>query len=360
MLVVQHLIMYFQIFLMLQLETIEEFNEKGLYTVLFFILSLLPMHFMLGQSIHEKHSGRPVATYSIVAMDSAAGEIGVAVQSHWFSVGPIVAWGKAGIGVVATQSFVDISYGALGLELMEGGKTAEEALNALIETDEHSEVRQVAMLDVQGNVAAHTGSSCIPEAGDLQGTGYSVQANMMESSEVWPEMSKAFKQTEGDLAQRLITSMQAAEAAGGDIRGKQSAAMLIVKMHPEGPAYQNVVLDLRVDDHEQPLQEMRRLLKLHRAYVHMNNGDLALEEGNVSKALGEYSAAEAMFPENLEMKFWHAVSLVNVERTAEAIPMFRDIFRQDDNWAELLRRLVDAGQIQASDSEVQSIIKKSQ
>jgi uncharacterized Ntn-hydrolase superfamily protein len=242
---------------------------------------------------------------------------------------------------------------------MEGGKTAGQALKALVETDEHSDVRQVAMLDVSGSIAAHTGARCIPAAGDLQGEHYSVQANMMEKSAVWPAMSQAFENTDGDLAEKLMSAMEAAQAEGGDIRGKQSAAMLIVKTEPEGPAYQNVVLDLRVEDHEEPLTEMRRLLRLHRAYVHMNNGDLALEEGNVSKALDEYSAAEAMFPENLEMKFWHAVSLVNVDRVDEAIPMFREIFKADDNWADLLSRLVDVGQIQATEKEVKTIIRKS-
>ena len=325
-----------------------------------FVLNLFTMtNIATGQIVKEKHSGKPVSTYSIVAIDTAAGEMGVAVQSHWFSVGSIVAWGKAGVGVVATQSFVDISYGALGLELMEGGKTADQALRALIETDEHSNVRQVAMLDVDGNIAAHTGERCIPEAGDLQRAQYSVQANMMEKSTVWPAMSRAFENSDGDLAEKLMASMEAAQTEGGDIRGKQSAAMLIVKTEPQGPAYQNKVLDLRIEDHNEPITEMRRLLRLHRAYVHMNNGDLALEDGNVSKALEEYSAAEAMFPENLEMKFWHAVSLVNVDRVDEAVPMFREIFKADDNWADLLARLVDVGQIQATEQEVKTILRKS-
>jgi uncharacterized Ntn-hydrolase superfamily protein len=187
---------------------------------------------------------RPVATYSIVARDPATGELGVAVQSHWFSVGPIVPWAEAGVGAVATQSFVDPSYGPLGLDLMRAGKSATEALSGLVESDAHPEVRQVAMIDARGNVAAHTGANAIIAAGHQTGENYSVQANLMESSTVWPAMADAFETASGDLAERLLAALEAAEAEGGDIRGRQSAALLVVSGEPTGRPWVDRTFDL--------------------------------------------------------------------------------------------------------------------
>ena len=177
---------------------------------------------------------RPVSTYSIVALDPETGELGVAVQSHWFSVGALVPWARAGVGAVATQSLVEPGYGPLGLELMAAGKTASQALDALKVADAHPEIRQVAMVDAEGNVAAHTGDNCIPEAGHRTGENYSVQANLMANDTVPDAMARAFESAEGDLAARLLAALQAAEAAGGDIRGKQSAAILVVSGEPTG------------------------------------------------------------------------------------------------------------------------------
>lgn len=286
---------------------------------------------------------RPVHTYSIVARDPVTGEMGVAVQSHWFSVGSIVTWGEAGVGVVATQSFVDPSYGPLGLALMKAGKTAEQALAALKLADEHPEVRQVAFLDVHGNVAAHTGKKAIPGAGHIVGENFSVQANLMLNDKIWPAMAKAYRESKGDLAERMMAALEAAQAAGGDIRGQQSAAMIIVKSKSTGQPWADRVLELRIEDHPEPIKELRRLIKVHRAYQHMNEGDLAIEHGDEAKALQEYSAAEEMFPGNLEMKFWHAVSLVNMGRVEESLPLFDEIFAQDENWKELLPRLPGVG-----------------
>ncbi|HIF83464.1 MAG TPA: DUF1028 domain-containing protein, partial [Candidatus Marinimicrobia bacterium] len=182
----------------------------------------------------------PVHTYSIVALDEKTGELGVAVQSHWFSVGSLVPWAKAGVGAVATQSFVKVDYGPDGLKLMEGGMSAESALNKLVLEDEGEAVRQVAMIDVKGNVAAHTGSKCIYAAGHQIGNNYSVQANLMENETVWPAMAKAFENTEGDLADKMMAALYAAEGEGGDIRGKQSAAMLIVTGEPTGVPWKDV------------------------------------------------------------------------------------------------------------------------
>lgn len=299
---------------------------------------------------------RPVHTYSIVARDPATGEMGVAVQSHWFSVGPLVPWGEAGVGVVATQSFVDPSYGPLGLSLMRGGRTAEQALEALTRSDPHPEVRQVAMLDANGNVAAHTGESCIQDAGHIVGENFSVQANLMLSDEVWPAMANAFREAEGDLADRMMAALEAAQAAGGDIRGSQSAAILVVAGESTGRPWADTLMNLRVEDHQRPLEELRRLIRLHRAYAHMNRGDLAVEEGDSEAALEEYAAAEAMFPDNLEMKFWHAVALVNMDRIEESLPLFRAVFAKDENWATLLPRLPEAGVLQADEATLRTIL----
>lgn len=286
---------------------------------------------------------RPVNTYSIVARDPATGELGVAVQSHWFSVGPIVPWAEAGVGAVATQSFVDPSYGKLGLDLMRVGRTAPEALKGLLAADSGSAVRQVAMIDAQGRVAAHTGERCIAAAGHIVGENFSVQANMMEKDTVWPAMAKAFREAKGDLAARMMAALEAAEAAGGDIRGKQSAALIVVSGKPTGKSWIDRKFDLRVDDHPKPLEELKRLLTLQRAYNLMNEGDLAVERNDAKAALEAYSGAEALVPGNAEMVFWHAVSLVNMNRVDEALPLFQKIFKMDPRWRELLTRLPKAG-----------------
>lgn len=286
---------------------------------------------------------RPVHTYSIVARDPNTGELGVAVQSHWFSVGPIVAWAEAGVGAVATQSFVDPSYGKLGLDLMRAGKSAPDSLKALIAGDEGREVRQVAMIDAQGRVDAWTGKNDIQAAGHIIGKNYSVQANLMLNDKVWPAMSKAFENTQGDLADRMLAALEAAQAAGGDIRGKQSAALIVVTGKPVGQAWKDRVFDLRVDDSPEPLMELRRLVKLQRAYNHMNAGDLAVEHKDNEGALREYSAAEKLVPDNAEMIYWHAIALVNMGRVDESLPLFRRVFALDPNWATLTPRLPKSG-----------------
>ena len=327
---------------------------------------------------------RPVSTFSIVARDPQTGEIGVAVQSHWFAVGQIVPWAEAGVGAVATQSFVDPSYGKLGLDLMRSGRTAEETLHGLLEADSHSSVRQVAIIDVTGRVAAWTGGRDIPAAGhhvpemmcpegcaygtwsrfpcrslpdksdDGCGQGnigktYSVQANLMSNDKVWPAMAKAFEESKGDLAERLLAALDAAQSVGGDIRGRQSAALIVVKAKSSGKPWEDRIFDLRVDDAEYPLKELRRLVALQRAYNRMNAGDLAVEHKDNEGALREYAAAEAIAektegvpPSRLaEMRFWHAVALANMKRVEESLPIFQKVFAGPDgaNWRELVGRL---------------------
>ncbi len=286
---------------------------------------------------------RPVHTFSIVARDPATGEMGVAVQSHWFSVGSNVTWAEAGVGAVATQSFVDPSYGRNGLELMGGGASAEEALKSLLAKDEGRDVRQVAMVDARGRVAAHTGAKCIEAAGDHTGANYSVQANLMSNARVWPAMARAFESAKGDLAERMLAALDAGQAAGGDIRGRQSAAIIVVKAVSTGKPWADRIFDLRVDDSPEPLKELRRLVRLQRAYNHMNAGDAAVERKDNEGALREYGAAERLVPDNIEMVYWHAVALANMNRVAEALPLFRRVFNAEPNWRTLTPRLVKSG-----------------
>ena len=299
---------------------------------------------------------RPLHTFSIVARDSATGEMGVAVQSHWFSVGPLVPWAEAGIGAVATQSFVDPAYGPLGLELMRSGKSAPQALTSLLASDPAPDVRQVAMIDAHGNVAAHTGGKCIQSAGHMTGEQFSVQANLMLNDRIWPAMAKAYRETKGDLADRMLAALEAAQAAGGDIRGKQSAAIIIVKGTSTGQPWKDRIMDLRIDDAAEPLKELRRLIGVHRAYQHENAGDLAVEKNDVEGALREYSAAERMMPENIEMKYWHAVALVNVGRIDESLPLFKTIFAADPNWIELTPRLPKVELLKADEAGMRKIL----
>lgn len=299
---------------------------------------------------------RPVHTFSIVARDPNTGELGVAVQSHWFSVGSVVPWAEAGVGAVATQSFVDPSYGPLGLAIMRSGRSAPDALKALLAGDEGRDVRQVAMIDSLGRVDAWTGKSDIQSAGHHVGKDYSVQANLMANDRIWPAMAAAFETTKGDLAERMLAALDAAQAAGGDIRGRQSAALIIVTGKPTGQAWKDRIFDLRVDDHDQPLKELRRLVTLQRAYNHMNAGDLAVEKKDNEGALREYGAAEKLVPDNAEMIYWHAVALVNMGRVDESLPLFKRVFAMDRNWIELTPRLPKSGLLPDDPKVIQRIV----
>jgi uncharacterized Ntn-hydrolase superfamily protein len=314
---------------------------------------------------------RPVSTYSIVARDPATGQLGVAVQSHWFAVGQIVPWAEAGVGAIATQSFVDPAYGKLGLDLLRAGKSAPDALRALLAGDPACEVRQVGFIDATGTVATFTGARDIVAAGGIAsaatstqetkcgshggtlsiGKDFAVQANLMENDKVWPAMEKAYRESTGDLADRMLAALDAAQAVGGDIRGKQSAALVVVGAKSTGRSWQDRLFDVRVDDAPNPLAELRRLVALQRAYNHMNAGDLAVEHKNHEAALREYKKAEeiasstAGIPQSrlAEMTYWHAVSLVNMGRTDEALPLFARVFKLEPSWRELTPRLRRAG-----------------
>ena len=305
----------------------------------------------------KKESGL-AHTFSIVARDPRTGEMAVGVQSHWFSVGTSVSWGQAGVGVVATQSFVDKGYGIKGLELMKAGKTAPESLKQLLAADSGREVRQVAMIDANGNVNAFTGKNCIDYASHIVGTNYSVQSNMMLNDKVCKAMAKAFESGEGKpLAERVVGALQAGQAVGGDIRGKQSAAILVVAGKSSDKPWNDRLIDLRVDDHVKPLDELNRLLRLFRAYQHMDRGDLATEKNDMKLAMGEYGAAMKMFPANLEMKYWTAITLANNKRVAESLTILRKIYLQDPNWRELTKGLPKVGLLNVSKQDFKALTK---
>ncbi|TDH27024.1 DUF1028 domain-containing protein [Segetibacter sp. 3557_3] len=325
---------------------------KKMFSLVFTVIGM----FAQGQ-VYKKSA--PLAhTYSIVARDSVTGEMAIGVQSHWFSVGTAVPWAEAGVGAVATQSFVDKSYGPKGLALLKKGMTARQVLDSLLIADEGRDVRQVAIVDSKGNIAAHTGKKCIQYASHLVGDGFSVQSNMMLGNKVNDYMYAAFKQSAGKpIAERVLLAMEAAEKAGGDIRGKQAAALIVVKAETTSEPWNERTTDLRVDDHPLPLKELRRLYNVHLAYLHMNNGDLAVEKNNMQLAMDEYNAAMKMFPANLEMKYWTAVTLANNKQLGKAMPMFKTIFGADKNWKELTRRLPAVGLLTVPEHELAQILK---
>jgi uncharacterized Ntn-hydrolase superfamily protein len=295
-------------------------------------------------------------TYSIVARDPETGNFGVAVQSHWFQVGPLVPWAEAGVGAVATQSFVKVDYGPEGLRLMRGGNPAAETLDRLLAEDPQKDVRQVAMVDAQGRVAAWTGPSCIAAAGHKLGDGYSVQANLMDKDTVWPAMARAYEASRGDFADRLLAALEAAEAEGGDIRGRQSAAILVVRARTTGKPWQDRLVDLRVDDHPAPLEELRRLLQLHRAYEEMNLGDEAFAEGEIEAAVQHYTRGTELAPHVAELPFWQAVTLFMAGREDEALPIFRDVFAREDRWRRLVPRLPASGLLPDDPEKIERIL----
>jgi uncharacterized Ntn-hydrolase superfamily protein len=295
------------------------------------------------------------ATFSIVARDSVTGEIGVAVQSHYFSVGSVVPWAEPGIGAVATQSLVEISYGPKGLDLMQGGRSADQALRELLGQDQHADVRQVAMVDSRGGIAVHTGDRCIPFAGDHAGAQYSVQANLMASEQVWPAMAKAYETATGDLADRLLAALDAGQKAGGDIRGQQSAAIVIVRGKRSNRPWSDRIMDLRVEDNPKPIAELHRLVTLWRAYRKEDDGDDLIAEGNVEGAMKAYSEAVQLAPGNVELLFWQAVTLWKLGKEKEATPIFKKVFASGPQWVVLVPRLVPAGLLDDDPASIKRI-----
>ena len=275
-------------------------------------------------------------TYSLVARDPGTGELGVAVQSHWFSVGSVVSWAEPGVGAVATQSIAEPAYGPRLLERLRDGQAPRAALDELLATDRQARFRQVAVVDATGTVAGHTGDGCIPEAGDIEGESFSAQANMMASADVWPAMAEAFESGSGPLPRRLLAALDAGEAAGGDVRGRQSAALVVVPA--KGEPWQRTV-ELRIEDHHDPLGELRRLLDLADAYAFATEGDDLVGEGRHAEVAERYRRAAELAPANAELLFWAGLALAqggDLESGAERV---RSAIEMHTGWRDLLARL---------------------
>jgi len=294
-------------------------------------------------------------TYSIVARDPETGQLGVAVQSHYFAVF-LVAWAEAGVGAVATQASGDPAYGKLGLDLMRARKSAPDALAGLLAADPMKNVRQVAMIDALGRVAAHTGSTTIPEAGHIVGDGFSVQANMMLKKTVWPAMAEVYRGAKGELVDRLLAALDAAEAEGGDIRGRQSAAIRIVEPKSTGRPWVDTIFDLRVDDAAEPLIEIRRLVAVRRAYIHMRLANEAAQRSDLDATEREFKAAERLIGDNPEMRYWHGISLLSLGKIDDGLAILREVGQRDRNWIELTLRLPDF--ISRADAALKDRVRK--
>lgn len=260
----------------------------------------------------------------------------MAVQSHWFSVGSIVPWARPGVGAVATQANAEASYGPRALELLGAGADAGEALARLVADDPGAATRQVAVLDSGGGAAVHTGESCVPFAGHVIGDGFSCQANMMASEEVWPAMAAAFSAAEGPLAGRLLEALDAAERAGGDIRGRQSAALLVAP--GEGDEWATTV-SLRVEDDPESLRELRRLLVVHEAYSLAAEGERLAEEGRYEEAAQRTMRAWELAPENPELRFWAGLGMAQGGLLEAGVEQVRAAIAAHPPWRELLERL---------------------
>jgi uncharacterized Ntn-hydrolase superfamily protein len=275
-------------------------------------------------------------TYSIVACDPETGAVGVAVQSHWFAVGPLVPWVRPGVGAVATQSIVEPGYGPALLDRLEAGEAPQDALDALVAEDAQAHYRQVAVVDARGRVAVHTGAGCMAHAGHDLGAGFCAQANMMGSPQVWPAMAQAFERASGPLERRLAAAMHAAEAQGGDVRGKQSCAIL-VSAGDGKPWYEAV--DLRVDDHPEPLAELDRLMDLRDAYALASEGDDLAGAGEHEAAGDRYERASRLAPENHELLFWAGLAAAQTGDMPTAVERVQRAIAMQPGWRELLDRL---------------------
>jgi len=271
----------------------------------------------------------------------------VAVQSHYFQVGPVVPWALAGVGAVATQSSVNVSFGPLGLDYMRAGYGAEDALKALLAADQDRESRQVALVDASGRVAAHSGSKCIPAAGHRIGEGFSVQANLMEKDTVWDAMFEAYTSSAEPLAERMMAALDAAEAEGGDIRGKQSAAMLVVTGKPSGREWEDRVIDLRVEDSPDPNAELRRLLRVRRAYAAASDADVAAEAGDQATAAVRLREALSLAPEMVELSFWGGLGMAQAGMVDAGCELMMTAVRKDRRWIETINRMVASDRLAA-------------
>ncbi|TVQ36286.1 MAG: DUF1028 domain-containing protein [Spirochaetaceae bacterium] len=308
----------------------------------------------IAMGVHQM--GEFAATYSIVAMDPATDEMGGAVQSHFFAVGHAVLWARAGVGVVATQSLINRQFGPDGLHLLAQGLDARDVLAVLLKSDSGADYRQVGVMDHLGNSAAHTGSLCIQEASHRRGPFFAAQANMMLHSGVPEAMETAFRQTSGPLAERLVAALAAAETLGGDIRGKQSAALVLVRANGSPSVASDELVNLHVEDHPKPVEELARLVSLYRGYQSLDAGDGAMERGNPDEAAHHYSHAHEALGANPEALFWHGIALLNSGKSAEGLRRLRPLFERNPAWLELTLRL-PASRLALLDADTEATLR---
>lgn len=283
-------------------------------------------------------------TYSIVARDPRTGRFGVAVQSHYLGVGPVVPWLEAGVGAIATQATVNISFGPVGLALLRAGRSAAEVVAACVASDEQASVRQLGVVDAHGSAAAHTGTKCIPACGHLVREGFSVQGNLLERDSCWPAMAAAYEQglAEGaPFVERLLRALEAAEREGGDVRGRQSAAIAVVGAAVETASWRGRLMDLRIEDHPDPVPELRRIVTMQQAYELLDDEGDAAKEGMAVEA--RYEEARRLAPEAYELVFWRAVELAKQGALEAARQEMRIAVAADQRWQTTLDHLAAAG-----------------
>jgi len=285
-------------------------------------------------------------TLSIVAVDKRSGEMGAAVLSQSFSVGSKTTWTEPGVGVVVAQGTVEPTYGPLGLALLKGGKTPPQALKSLLATDPRPGVRQVMVIDWRGRAAAHTGKGCLPESGYLAGRGFCVQASFVSAKRVWRSMSAAFRGGKGTLAERLVSALEAGEQASRGARrggGARSAAVMVVAALPTSTPWEGRLLDLRVEDGDAPLKELRGMLKVQEAYSHAATGEELLAKGDLERGGREFSKAMSLAPESSELKLWFALGMMRQGETKKAVSMMRSAVGRGQDLKAILRELASRG-----------------
>lgn len=290
-----------------------------------------------------------VPTYSIVAYDFETCELGVAVQSRYFSVGSVVPWAEAGVGAIATQSFVNVSYGPRGLELLRKGLRAEEVVKRLIDGDEGRDYRQLGIVDAKGNAAAYTGAKCLEWAGSKTGKGYSVQGNILASGEVVSAMAEAYEFTRGKLAERLVAALEAGERAGGDARGRQSSALLVVKEGCGRGGYGDRLVDLRVEDHPDPVGELKRLLNLHKVYYLIDEAELRFTQGRLEEAVLQIEEALKIHPRCDDAYLDLGLIYLKAKKPKEAAEAFRKAIEINPKIIAVVRQIPKLGLVDVSE-----------
>ncbi len=291
-------------------------------------------------------------TYSIIAVDKETGAIGVAVQSHYFAVAHCTPYAKAGVGAVAAQAYTNRRHGEYGLQLLSEGMLPEEVLSKLIKEDSDRDIRQTAIIDSKGNTAVYTGKKCIKFAEHKNSSFYSIQANLMKTDLVISSMEKAFMESKSSFVFSLLETLEAAEKAGGDLRGMQSASIKVVKGESSGSDIEDVLIDFHIYDHDNPLLELRRNLKINEAYKDATRSIQLLKEDKIEDAISLHQKLKLLEYKNVEFDFWFAVELANSGNKKESIEMLKAVIKNSSNWEELAFRLIDSNQLNLSREEL--------